>query len=192
MRINEENYVKLLKKKKDNALSYFIDNHGWIIKSIVVRDLVNYKGVQDECINDIFISIWNNIDKYDDNKGSFLNWVSVISKYKVIDYIRKYRRELNQEDISQLDLASPEDFTNNVVCENDIVDRILGCLKKEDKELFIKIYVEGRKSSEVADEMGIKVENLYNRISKGKKKLRRNMKDGGQVYEEKGYIYKVK
>lgn len=91
-----------------------------------------------------------------------------------------------------MDLASPEDFTNNVVCENDIVDRILGCLKKEDKELFIKIYVEGRKSSEVADEMGIKVENLYNRISKGKKKLRRNMKDGGQVYEEKGYIYKVK
>ncbi|WP_286674445.1 sigma factor, partial [Clostridium sp. ZBS14] len=85
----EENFIFELKKKNEKALYYVIDNHGWIIKSVVKKHLYNLQSIQDECINDILLGIWNNIEKFDSSKGSFKNWIAGISKFKCIDYKRK-------------------------------------------------------------------------------------------------------
>ena len=82
MKINEENFIIQLRKRNENALDYVIDNYGWIIKSIVKKHLYNLQSVQDECINDVLMGIWNNITTFDENKSEFKNWVAGIAKFK--------------------------------------------------------------------------------------------------------------
>ena len=65
MKINEENFLKQLRRRNEQALDYVIDNYGWIIKSVVKKHLYNLQSVQNECINDVLLGLWNNIDKFD-------------------------------------------------------------------------------------------------------------------------------
>ncbi len=46
--------------------------------------------VNEECINDILLAIWNWIYKYDKTKGEFKNWFGVVARYKCISYQREY------------------------------------------------------------------------------------------------------
>ncbi|MCY6369382.1 sigma-70 family RNA polymerase sigma factor [Clostridium ganghwense] len=175
MKITEENFVPQLKKKNERALEYVIDNYGWIIKSIVKKHLYNLESHQEECINDILLGIWNNIDSFNEDKSTFKNWAAGIAKYKTIDCRRKYLRDLKNEDIDQIEIVVEDDVCKEVI-KNDLdrdLDELLNCLKKQDKKLFIKLYVKEQEIDCVSKEIGLKREIIYNRISRGKRKLKK-------------------
>ena len=175
MKITEENFIIQLRKRNEKALEYIIDNYGWVIKSIVRKDLYNLKSHQEECINDILLGIWDNIFSFDENKSSFKNWVAGIAKYKTVDCRRKYLRDLENEDIDCMQIAAEDDAYKEVTkkeIDKDI-DELLNCLKKEDKDLFIKLYVEEQGVEDISKETGLKREVIYNRISRGKRKIKK-------------------
>lgn len=98
MKINDDNVVSELQKKIPKALDFIVGIYGGLIKSIVQKTLFNFEdsGNVDECINDVFLGIWNNIDKFHkDNK--LKSWIAAIAKYKAIDYQRKLLKELNND-----------------------------------------------------------------------------------------------
>ena len=175
MKIEEGNLITQLRKKNEKALDYVIDYYGWIIKSIVFKHLYNLKSVQDECINDILLGIWNNIGSFDENKSEFKNWVAGIAKFKSIDYKRKYLKGLAYENIDDLDI-SVEDTTYEALIKNELSDDItemLNCLNEKDKDLFYKLYVEEKEINNVSEETGLKRDVIYNRLSRGKKKIQK-------------------
>ena len=158
MKIEEGNLISQLRKKNEKALDYVIDNYGWIIKSIVIRHLYNLKSVQDECINDILLGIWNNIDSYNENESEFRNWVAGIAKFKSIDYKRKYLKGLEFENIDDLDISISDNTYKDIIKEelDDEVSEILNCLKEKDRDLFYKLYVEEKEIDTVSSETGLK------------------------------------
>lgn len=175
MEIEEGNLISQLRKKNEKALDYVIDNYGWIIKSIVKKHLYNLTSVQDECINDILLGIWNNINSFDESKSEFRNWVAGIAKFKSIDYKRKYLKSLEYENIDDLNI-SISDNTHEEIIKNELNDDIkdmLSCLKEKDRDLFYKLYVEEKEIGAITEETGIKRDIIYNRISRGKKKIQR-------------------
>lgn len=175
MKINEDNFIKHLKLKNEKALVYVIDNYGWIINSSIKKYLYNLKDYQDECFDDILLGIWNNIDNFDESKNSFKNWVGAISKYKTIDYKRKYYKYIEKENIDELNIPSKENIFEEVT-KNELseeLDKLLNNLSSEDKSLFLKLFVEGKEVESVSKEMKIHKNNIYNRVSRGKSKLRK-------------------
>lgn len=178
MKIKEENLISQLRKKNEKALNYVIDNYGWVIKSIVYKHLYNLKSVQDECINDILLGIWNNIDSYDENKSEFRNWVAGIAKFKTIDYKRKYLKGLEFENIDDLDISISDNTHKDIIKDelDDDVSEMLNCLKENDRDLFYKLYVEEKEIDIVSYETGLKRDVIYNRLSRGKKKIQKLFK----------------
>lgn len=173
MKINEENFLDQLKKKNEKALDYVIDTYGWIIKSVIKKHLYNLQSVQDECINDVLLGLWNNIDKFDENKSEFKNWIAGIAKFKAIDYKRKYLRELDNEKVDDLNITVDDSI--NELLKNELsleMQEMMNSLKEKDRELFYKLYVEEIEVDKVSQETGIKRDVIYNRVSRAKKKLR--------------------
>lgn len=180
MKISEENFILKLKQKDEKALEYLINNYGWIIKSIVRKNLYNLEMYHDECINDILLGIWNNIESFDEKRSTFKNWVAGISKYKTIDYRRKYLKNLQYEDIDSIEIKT-EDNSHKQLIENEIseeLESMLSHLKQKDKELFLKLYVEEKDIDIITEETGMNRDVIYNRISRSKKKLRDIFKIG--------------
>lgn len=184
MKINEENFIIQLRKRNEKALDYVIDTYGWIIKSIVKKHLYNLQSVQDECINDVLIGIWNNIDTFDENKSEFKNWVAGIAKFKSIDYKRKYLKGLEYENIDDLNISVSE--STYEILENELsldVEEMLNCLNEKDRDLFYKLYVEEIEVNKISEETGMKRDAIYNRVSRAKKKIR----DIFKFKESRGY-----
>ena len=66
---------------------YVIDEYGGLIKAVIRKNMSCLKEYQEECMNDVLLSIWENIASYHPEKNSFKNWIAAIAKYKSIDYI---------------------------------------------------------------------------------------------------------
>ena len=175
MRINEKNFIKYLNKKNEKALDYIVDTYGGLIKAIVSKHLYNLSDYHDECINDILLAIWNGIDKYDEKKGEFKNWLAAVSKYKCVSYQRKYLNiELRRDDIESLDLKG-EDNIEAYLKKEELkkeIDILLSALNPKDKEIFVRYYINEEKVRDIAEIYSVKEEVIYNRISIGKKKLK--------------------
>ena len=57
--------------KNEKALKFFIEHDGWIVKSIVHKMMAKYQDKQEECMNDIFLAVWKNVDRYTGEKALF-------------------------------------------------------------------------------------------------------------------------
>lgn len=172
--MDDDKIVYFIKKRNEKGLQLLIDSYGGLITSIIKKHLYNLYDKQEECIDDVLLSIWNNIDSFDSSKNTLKNWIAAISQYRSIDYKRKYLKLLKEElDISKFENQA---FIENSITEDELrsdIEELLCCLKEEDKDIFIKRYIEGKSMKELALETGIKEEVIYNRISRGRKKLRR-------------------
>lgn len=175
MKINEENFIRCLKKKNEKALDYVIDTYGGLIKFIVNKHLYSLQEYHDECINDILLAIWQGIEKYDSEKGDFKNWLAALSKYKCIAYQRKYLNlKITYEELESVRLDG-EDNIEKSIKEKEIkreIESLLDALKPRDKEMFIRYYINEEKISDIAKSNNVREEVIYNRISRGKKKIK--------------------
>ena len=61
---------------------------------------------------------------------------------------------------------------------SDELELMLSCLSPEDRELFLKLYVDEQEMDEISEETGLKKAVIYNRVSRGKKKIRALFSDG--------------
>lgn len=175
MRITEENFVSQMLVGNETAIAYVIEQYGWIMKTIVRKHLYQIPHYEEDCINDILLAVWQHIGRFNPELNSFRNWLAGVSKFTALNYVRKYKREIEQEPIEALNLET-SDVAYEEVVRNQLskeLQDMLDCIKEKDQELFIKLYVENHTVDEVAEEMGIKKDVIYNRLSRAKNKIRK-------------------
>jgi len=168
--LQDELIIKYIKKKKEKGMELLIDNYRGIITAIVRRHLGVLINYEEECVDDVLLSIWDNIKSFDNSKNSFKNWICAISKYKAIDYKKKYLSKIEYMDMSETIYYIDEQLLKSEIEEE--VNDILSHLNESDRTLFKQHYLEGHTLKEIAFKNNISVSNIYNRISRGRKKIR--------------------
>lgn len=165
--------IKYIKKKSPKGMDMLIDNYSGIITSVVRNHLGILRAYEEECVNDVLLSIWESIEGYDKDKNTFKNWICVIAKYKSINYRKKYLIKYEQTEINNEIYYIDKDLLKLEVSED--VEDILRCLNSKDKELFIRYYIEGYGLNEIAKENQTNVTNLHSRLSRGRKKIKETL-----------------
>lgn len=168
MKIDEENVVQQLKLRNEQALRFIIKQYGGLISSIMQRHLYNGQQDKEECLDDVLLAVWDNIDDYDSSKSSFKNWIAVITKYKAINYQRKHIKQLENQALLEPSTLK----TEQRILEHD-VESLLMHLNKEDRILFKKYYLEDLDIKMLEEDLNATKSQIYNRLSRGRKKLRK-------------------
>ena len=171
--MQDELIIKYIKKKKEVGMELLIDNYRGILTSVVRKHLGVLINYEEECIDDVLLSIWDNIKSFDKNKNQFKNWICAIAKYKAIDYKRKYLDKVETLDMTDEIYYIDKDLVKQETKEE--VEEILSHLNEKDRELFVKHYLEDIDLETIALKSNTKVSNLYNRLSRGRKRIRENM-----------------
>lgn len=171
MRSDERNYIKRLKKKKEDALTFIVDKYLGLVKGTVYKVLGQRKEEVDECINDVFLAIWNHASQFEGNEDDFKKWVYKIAKYQAIDYYRKLRRreEVSLEVNTLIQEISAED---QVMLHEDKRElaAFINSLQPIDRKIFTMKYFLGIKSDDIAHQIGLTRTAVDNRVFRGKKK----------------------
>ena len=191
-KITEENYIERLRLKDERALEYVIDEYSGLLYSILRKNLVLIPDKIDECFDDILMKVWDNADKYNEDLSSFKGWIAAIARYQSIDYLRKAKRENSGRITEYLEegLIEPGglDVRLRLIEEtiSDESEQILSCLSPSDRELFKRLFIDEEDINNISNDMGISKPLIYNRVSRGKKKLRNILRNNKETaYEAK-------
>lgn len=176
MKINEQNFISQLVQKNEKALEYCMLHYGGLVKSVLHRYLGSLPCLEEECCNDVFLAVWDHASSYQPEKNPFANWIAGVARIKALDAKRKYAKELLE--VSFEDNAPPlSEFSAEIQAIQEELSaetqQMLSCLKPEDKDLFLRLYVEEETMDEVSRHTGLSKPVIYNRLSRGRSKIRR-------------------
>lgn len=141
------------------------------MKAIVHHHLKNIPMWQEDCVNDVMLRVWQNIDRFDSQRSSLKNWVAAIARYCSIDYKRKYCRCTEELDENTQDKKADMSFMKREIQEE--IQDLLSALSPKDREIFIQRYFMDMAVEDIAASEGKTSGYVYNRLSRGRKKLRR-------------------
>ena len=172
--MDDKEIISYIKHKKEKGIELLVNEYGALMKSIINEQLGMLNDFTEECLNDVLLLIWNNIESFDESKNQFKNWIGAISKYKAIDYKRKYIKYLNYENIENLNIVSSQKVDTDLLNEElkEEVADLLKNLNETDREIFKKYYLKEESIKEIAREMKIKDTSIYNKLSRGRRKIR--------------------
>lgn len=180
LKITEQNYLEQLKLQNEDALYYVMKQYGGLVKSVVHRHLYNLSQYEEDCINDVFFAVWTHISHYQKEKNPFSNWLAGIARLKALDYVRRHKNQLSEVHLEAETMDSiPEGKNVYEELENSIsgeIDQLLTCLKERDRELFYRLYVGEESMDEISKDMKMDKSLLYNRLSRGKKRLQKHIR----------------
>lgn len=166
MTINENNLLSELNKKNTEALEYIINTYANLVFKVVINVLGNdnYESAK-ECLNDIYLLVWDKHQLYDPQKSSFKNWLLAISKYKAIDYKRSLKQANNVCIENEVLFSS-----NNVESEYILKEKktelleLLDNERKTDREIFIRKYIFDEDISSITRKFNLSRGAVYNRL----------------------------
>ena len=164
-----------LRNQDTKFLDLLIDGYGKLIYAVInnILDRSQNKNDIDECFDDILLNIWYNIDCFDESKGVFKNWIISIAKFKAIDYKRKSSKSLSDVDINSTDIAESSNIEEELTLKEEYEElfKLIDKLNEIDRNIFINKYINEESISEISKDLNLSPDYIYNRISRGKKKL---------------------
>lgn len=180
MKITEDNFIPLLCQKHEKALEYCMLHYGGLVKAVVHRYLGNLQQYEEECQNDVFFAVWNHIKAYDPEKNPFSNWIAGVARLKALDCKRKYASHMLETSWEAMEEKGHPIMHAEISAELQSIEtefseetrQILSCLKPKDQELFLRLYIEEENMEEVSQSTGLTKPVIYNRLSRGKKRIR--------------------
>lgn len=138
----------------------------------------------EEIASDVFLTIWKNKEKLDINK-EIAPYIAGITRNLILKKKRKVKG--NVEDIEDLQnyLYEEIDVTHKQIEENEkinILNNLLSKMKEEDKNIFTYYYYKSKKIKEISIILGISEIKVKSRLSRIRKKLKKEL-------EKRGYSY---
>jgi len=176
MKSSPTNFIDRLKKQKEDALDYIINVYMPLVKTISKKILYTHSQQDiDECINDVFLSVWQNAAQFQGNAEDFKKWIGMITKYKAIDRYRQNEKRAAREQSDETLQQHQASFT----IEQHILKReqknellfALSQLAELDRHIFIMKYYLELTNSEIAETLGLTKAAVDNRLYRGKKEL---------------------
>lgn len=181
MEIDDDEIIEGILKKDKFALRKLIDKYGCIVYNVVHSVLK--EGYENEsiyeCVDDVLMCLWNNMDCFSKEKGNFKWWLIAIAKNKALSYKKKIKKTSNNVDLEKIHIRSLVDIEEsylNSEKKREIFE-LLNNLDKRDKEVIVRRYFRGDDVKEISREMNISVISVYNRLSRGRKKLKKIIKE---------------
>jgi RNA polymerase sigma-70 factor (ECF subfamily) len=142
----------------------------------------------EEAVQDSFMKLWRNWDRYDPGRGSIKTWVMTTVRNRSVDYLRGRHAHERQEvelpsDTRATGLgADPWRHVASLV-DRSVLREALDSLPPEQREAVELAYLQGYRHPEIARLQGVPLSTVKGRLRLGIKKLHLDIKARGLVFD---------
>ena len=160
-----------LKSGDQGAMAVLYDRYSSLLYAVALRVLGD-TGAAEDVLQEVFLQLWRKPTAFDAARGSLGSWLSVITRNRAIDSLRKRRPETDIEDVI---LSVSPDLTGNVerASAAEKVRGVMGTMAPAQRTALEMAYWEGMSHSEIADKTGEPLGTVKTRIRAGLIALRR-------------------
>ena len=170
------------------AVDECIERYGALVWSLASRLSPTNVDAED-AVQEIFIHLWQSAGRYRDDLGDEATFVSTIARRKLIDRLRKFRRDRAHQSLDEMDTIEVGNPGLATVDSSDDSRRAVACLEKlrdnERQAIELSVY-HGLPQSQIAEQTGTPLGTVKTLIRRGLVQLRNCMKIGTRRHAEGG------
>ncbi|MFQ5633003.1 MAG: sigma-70 family RNA polymerase sigma factor [bacterium] len=171
-------------RKQTRALEVIYDRYAARLNGLALKILQDVHTVE-EVLQEIFLKIWQNPDRFNKSKGNPLNWMMALCRNRAIDKLRAKQRNIERtakidDRLLFLDKIWSTNDPWRTVSYNEIqksVQQGLSQLPVEQSELIELAFFQGYSQSEISKLRDIPLGTVKTRIRLGMQKLRGFLED---------------
>lgn len=183
--MKDDQLILLIKSNPHEGLSYAIDLYGGTVKWIILKMLgsCNSQDIE-ECMSDVFVKLWKNIDNFNANRNITLkSYLYGIARHTAIDYLRKTKSHIDVIPIEENDIGFSIDFADQIAKETNsrILQEAVEALPEPDRNIFILRYYFQERINSIAESLSLSPKTIENKLYRGKKVLREALIERGII-----------
>ncbi len=172
-----ENLLAKVASGDPEAFEELINKYGNLIWSIARRYLSNQNEAED-AVQEIFVALWQSAGRFDPNKASEITFISMITRRRLIDNLRKNNKHKVLKSIE--DSLSDDVFSQKSnLEENAEISLVIRALKKldiQDQELLSLSIYQGYSHLEIAKLLNLPLGTVKTKIRRNLMKIRDDIK----------------
>lgn len=170
----EQELVIGLKRHDESAFTHLYLHYRGAIYNIICQSLSDTEMAND-VLQEIFVTVWKNIDKYDPEKGRLFTWLHTLTRNSIINTVRSknFKQSNKNESLDNLvySIESKNGQEQNI---NQIGLRKLVHLLRDDYKNVIELtYFNGFTQEEVAKKLDIPLGTVKTRLRNALIELRK-------------------
>ena len=145
---DEARLLKQLKNKNDKAIESAIELYTPYVSTV----LYNIAGASlmrediEEIISDVFISLWQNADKIDLQKGTIRSYIAATARNYAL---KRFMQRKEYTSIDDIELPDEKSITEDTVMYDFLWKAVME-LGEPDNEIFVRYYRYGEKLRDIA------------------------------------------
>lgn len=143
------------------------------VRGYILKKVFNEENAEDLAM-DVFYSVWDKFDTFDESKASFQTWLYVIVSNKLKNYYRDRKETVELDDT----LAVTDDQADEVVEAihmqylRDHLAAAMKGLNDVQREIVICKYFKDMNSNEIAEQTGMSAGNVRIQLKRALDKIR--------------------
>ena len=174
--------IEQIKNHDEAGMNTLIKHYGPLMRYIIAPILPNPLE-QEDCLSEAAMRVWDKIDLFHQQHGSFKAWLTALTRNTALNYARKSARSQDTEEIPE-STPSPAPTPEESILQKEqqtAVHRALQQLSAKERTLFYRKYYYLQSTAQIASELGMTQRAVEGKLYRLKKRLRKML--GGEGYE---------
>ena len=171
--MQEKEIITLLRQRDEAGLSALAMQYGALIR-YVAGPILRSESDREDCVQDVLLRIWEQIDGYDAEKGSWTAWITAIARNAAIDMTRRKGRDSAAEELPE-DISTNEHNPEEQMLREERREQLaaaLSALSPRDRALFYRKYYYLQSTAQIAAETGSTERAVEGRLYRIRRRLR--------------------
>jgi len=172
-----ENLIARVALKDRDAFNQLYDRVSAKLFGVSLR-VLNKRAAAEDAMQDTFVKIWNNADRYNANGLSPMTWLITIARNTAIDRLRARKKGHQDIDTPGFELVSPGLNPEQSVVASSEAARLSGCLDtlEEDRGSAVRgAYLDGETYADLAERFNVPLNTMRTWLRRGLIALRECM-----------------
>ena len=168
---DNNHFSDLLKTRSRDAFSELYAKYSPALFGVICR-IVQNRASGEELLQDVFIKIWKNIDKYEASKGTLFTWMLHNTRNTCIDYLRSMQHKMQMRMQPELQETPAACVTSPYKAENTELRGFAFKLEHKYQQVIDLLYFWGYSQEEVSQKLQIPLGTVKSRSRIGLQQLR--------------------
>ena len=156
--MKDRELTRLLQAHPEEGLEAAMLEYAPLVKGILCRILPQNPCDREECMADVFVALWRNAAKLEAARTAL-----------------RRRETVTLDDGLAETLGELAEFDSATTEATDLVGALVAAMTPPDRDIFLRKYYLLQSGKEIAAALGMSVESVNTRLSRGRDRLRREL-----------------
>ncbi len=184
--LSDHGLLALVARGDGEAFARLYDMYGEAAYSLALR-IVRDRDLAADVVQDAFMSVWNNAEKFDPSRGAPSTWILTMTHHRAVDVVRREQRRRTEpmvETWEAADPAPPVDERAWLGVARGQIAAALRSLPDPHREVIELAYFAGFTQSELAERLAVPLGTIKSRTFAAMAALREALQAAGLSMED--------